>query len=213
MIRTPLQNQLETQVSRLEGNDFQEFVITLMFFRYGADGFATLRRCKDEGADGIIVHGKTVIACWGPGFTKSASQLKKAFEKKIQADFDSYKANWENTYPNWTVMTNHDPAPGIEIKFVDGLESKSPVTGLSAIIHLINHEINLANRRDVFKFLQIPNEFVSQDVLDGLLDHILKTAEIETTIEYLSPLYVPDKIRLNFNQYDIDSVEEADLYS
>lgn len=206
MIRSPLQNQLRQQVSRLQGDDFQQFVIQLMFFHYGTDGFTTLRPQKDEGADGIIKSKRAVIACWGPDL-KAPSQLKKAFEKKVKSDFDSYQKNWLSTYPNWIVVINHEPAPN-EVKFVDSLKSGSPIMGLNEILHLINQEIGLANRRVIYELLQIPKEFVSQDVLDGLLEDILKSAESDAVVEYNSPLYVPDKIRLNFDQHDIDSVED-----
>lgn len=207
MIRSPLHNQLRQQISFLQGDDFQVFITTLMFYVYGPDGFNTVRPRKDKGADGIIVDKKAVIACWGPE-QRTASQLKKAFEKKTLDDFTSYKTHWESLYPNWIVITNHEPAPD-QISYVNGLKSGSPIWGLNEIISFISDKLYLADQRKIYGLLGIPKEYVSQDILDGLLENILKAAEMHASIEYKgSAPHVPEKILLNFNKNDADSIEE-----
>lgn len=206
MIRDALQNQLRLQVSSLTGDDFQEFVVGLMHHRYGSDGFTAPRRVKDGGADGIIHSKNAVIACWGPD-GQAPSKVKKAFEKKVQGDHTSYKKNWHATYPNWIVVINREPAPH-EIKFVDGLQAGSPVMGIDEILHMINNELTCASRRKVVESLKISTDLLSLDVISGLLEDILKNADGDGVIEYAPPLYVTDKIRLNFAPHEVDTVDQ-----
>lgn len=207
MLRSPLQNQLRQQLSYLYGDDFQSFIIQLMFFIHGTDDFNTIRPRHDKGADGILIKKQAVLACWGPE-SKPSSKLQKAFEKKVKADYDSYSEFWEVIYPNWIVVINHEPAPA-QIKFVSDLKPGSPIWGLNELINLINNELVSAKRRKVFHLLGISKEYISQDILDGLLEDMLQAADSAATIDYQkSPLYIPEKISLNFNEYDIGSVED-----
>jgi hypothetical protein len=207
MLPTPLENILRKQITSLQGDDFQSFITELMFFRYGASDFNTLRRRKDKGADGIIQSKQAVIACWGPEI-KPLNKLQKPFEKKVGTDLVSYQNNWADIYPNWIVVTNHEPAPS-ELRYVSTLKPSTPIWGANEILHIIGHEISYANRRKIFAFLKIPNEYISQDILAGLLEDILSVAESDATIAYQgAPMYLPDKIQLNFNLHDIDSIQQ-----
>lgn len=206
MIRNILQYQLRQQISSLTGNDFQEFVVELMFHRYGSDGFIALRRVKDGGADGIIPSKSAVIACWGPD-SQAPSKVKKAFEKKAQADYESYKENWQTTHPTWIVAINREPAPQ-EIQFVQRLQAGSQIIGIDAILHIINNEITCASRRKVLETLKISTDLLSADVVSGLLEDILKNADGTGTVEYTAPLYISDKILINFAPHEADTVEQ-----
>ena len=206
MLASPLENILRQQISSLQGDDFQLFITKLMFFRYGAADFNTIRRRKDEGADGIIQSKQAVIACWGPEI-KPLSKLQKPFEKKVWSDLVSYQNNWADVYPNWVVVTNHEPAPS-ELKYLASIKANTPMWGVNEIMHIIGHEISFVNRRKVFALLKIPNEYISQDILAGLLDEILSSAEDDATIVYQAPLFLQDKIKLNFIPHDIDSIQE-----
>jgi hypothetical protein len=207
VIRGPLENGLRRQVKELYGDDFQAFVVELLLMVHSTEGFTPVRSRKDQGADGLLVRDNAVVACWGPE-QKPFSRLKAEFEKKAAHDYACYVANWQGNYSRWTVYVNHDPAPE-EIKFVDQLKQGSKVVGLTQIVHMVEQELTSTQRRRVCELLRIPAALVETDLVDGLLEDVLRASDQDAIIDYeKAPMYTPDKIRLNFTEAECDSIQE-----
>lgn len=205
-LRSVTENLVKQQVQALQKDNFQEFIVFLLFIVHTTDGFASTREIKDKGADGLIETTKTVIACWGPQ-QRPAGQLKKAYETKFKVDYDAYQAHWQQDYPNWCVYTNHEPSPG-EIAFVKNLKAGSLIKGVAAISEIIFGEIGVADRRRVLSKLGIPKQYLSSDIVSEIFEDILKIAGNGNSVTYTLAPYVPEKIELNVHADDVDTIQE-----
>lgn len=201
-MNNPLKNQIKIQISQLKETPFENFITELVLKYYGPDGFIPTREKSDEGCDGIIVSKKEVIACYGP-----VKYEKKSFDKKAEDDFASYKKNWEKDYPNWRMIVNHDPAPN-EIKKVGKLKSGSKIWGIQNIIQIIEDQLTSKQKRDIAKYLGIDKEIIAMDYIKEILDDLLNNNKSNNDIEYNKPIYLLDKVKLNFEDDEIDDFNE-----
>ncbi|MBN1340794.1 MAG: hypothetical protein JXA03_15805 [Bacteroidales bacterium] len=200
MMNSPLQNKFKIQIETLTGFEFQDFIVELFLIKYGSTGFTVLRKKKDKGCDGIIVSEKQVIACYGPVDSK-----QKKFEKKVDEDFDDYINNWQSTFPNWMFIVNHDVTPS-QINKVEGLKKGTPLVGIKGILSIID-ELDGYQKRKLAKYLNIDSEFLAKDYLREILDDLLKnSSSVEPRKEYSKPIYITDKVKLNFDGEDIQIV-------
>jgi hypothetical protein len=204
MPKSPLENQLIHQISATSKDDFQALVTEILLLLHGSEGFTNLRRTKDAGSDGIVQSTRTSIACWGPE-KPMGSNLQKAFEKKMQSDYSSYKNNWESIFPNWAVYVNHHPTPN-EVKYIESMKPGTPIIGLDGLISIIMNDLCSARRRKVCKLLLIPEEFVSRDLLESFFNDILSAANSVGIIKYRGLLAIDEKIELNFSSAEVDGV-------
>lgn len=207
-MNNPLKTQIITQIKSLKETPFENFVVELLLKYYGANNFIPTREKGDGGCDGIIVDTKTIIACYGP-----EKYLKKSFDKKISDDFGQYQLNWQGTYPNWMVIVNHDVCPN-EINKIEELKQNSQIWGIKNLVTIIEDELSSKQRRDIAKYLNIDNDFIATDYIKEILDDLLGDSSVAENIKYEKPLYLGDKIVLNFNAEDQDEFsEEYKLYA
>lgn len=194
------------QIKTLTGFEFQDFIVELFLQKYGPTGFTVLRKTKDLGCDGIIVSKKQVIACYGP-----VDSDQKKFDRKVNDDFDDFKNNWQSRFPDWMFVVNHDVTP-LQINKIEALKKGTPLLGLKGILSIID-ELNSYQKRKLAKYLNIEDEFLAKDYLKEILEDLLKnSSSIEPRKEYSKPIYIKDKVKLNFNIVDIQNIlDEYDI--
>ncbi|HTK19981.1 MAG TPA: hypothetical protein VL442_10725 [Mucilaginibacter sp.] len=197
-----LKRIIESQISLLRGFDFEEFIKDLMLLRHGVSGFIPTRPKKDKGCDGIIVNSSTIIACYGPD-----AYDEKAYSKKVKEDYDDYKEHWKTNYPNWQFVFNGKLGPNA-ITAVTGVHPGSTPWGLDGIMSIIVNELNSTQQRKVAELLGIPKTQISQDYLEEILENLLNKTVTDPLSIYQfkkdSLVNVEDKIRLNYNQNDVN---------
>lgn len=199
--RTPLYNQLRTQIRSLTGFDFQRFVVELCLALYGTDGFTPLRERKDDGADGLINSERTVVACYGPFKYDERMALSK-----VKGDYDSYKNNWRGRFQNWRLYYNQEPSPAL-LKLVDDLHHRKALWGLDEIIADLEN-LPHSKRRPIYHLLSIDGDLIGQDFLRILFDDMLTEKAKGNLAEYKKK--APDiekKIRINFKASETEEVE------
>jgi hypothetical protein len=207
-MKTPLQNQFETQLKALTGFDFQNTVAKIFQLRYGETDFTPLRPQKDKGNDGIIESEKRVIACFGPKEERDTRKRLNDFEKKVKSDFNSYKNNWQSNYPNWSIVINHQIDPKYD-DIVKGLmpNANATVIGLDQLLSMIDN-LHGHQKRQIGEMLRIDKEYFSADYLKDILEDFLKESEIsERSINYDRSTYIQtmQKIELNYDEADIQA--------
>jgi hypothetical protein len=205
-MKTPLQNQFETQLRSLTGFDFQIAVTKIFQWRYGETGFTVIRLQKDKGNDGIVESEKRVIACFGPGGEKNSTKRLNGFKEKVSKDFDLYKTHWQSNYPNWSVVINHQIDPQYDT-FVKELMPNATVIGLEQLLLMIDNLRDYQKRRLGEEF-RIDKEYFSVDYLKDFLEDLLKETEIsEKHIKYDGSTYVQfrQKVELNYDATDIEA--------
>lgn len=168
MIRSLLDNSLDQQIRALQGFDFQDFVILLLFKVHGTNGFTNLRTIRDKGCDGIIVAESCAIACYGP----KADTKFAAHKKKVSEDYDKYATHWKAAHPMWRLFVNMEPTPDL-LALCNGLHGSIDVVwGVSRMVEMTK-EISFGLRREVCSALRVPDEYVGRDFVGMLLDDLL----------------------------------------
>lgn len=153
----PLENVIKAQIATLKENAFQEFIEKLYSIYYG-NGFTILKQKRDKGCDGIIMA-KTVISVYAPE-RHSINKFKKKIKNedpKNKGDFDKYASYWQNQYPGWQIVYNHD-FTGEMIKFVTKLKNDAEFIGLQNIVEMISWLDN-EKKEIIVNFLKIPDYF------------------------------------------------------
>jgi hypothetical protein len=205
-MNSPIQNKFKIQIEALTGFDFQDFIAELFLLKYGSTGFTVLRKKKDKGCDGIIVSEKQIIACYGP-----VDNDQKKFDKKADEDFEDFKNNWQSKFPNWLFVVNHEVKPA-QVNKIESLKKGTPLVGIKGILSIID-ELDGFHKRKLAKYLNIDGEFLAKDFLKEILDDLLKNSNsVEPRKEYNKPIYITDKVKLNFDEVDIQIVlDEYDI--
>ncbi len=206
-MNNPLQNSFRIQIQSLFLFEFQDFITKLFMFKYGVDNYIPPREIKDKGADGIIIDKNTIVACYGP---KKID--KNSYTEKIEEDFKSYKDNWQSQYKNWMFVTNNN-IPEWGIQKINKLKNDSIQIGLENILLIID-ELPNYQKRELGKYLNIEKDLFAKDYLKEIIEDLIKdTSFADENIKYEKQIYFPEKVKLNFNQNDIDSIFlEYDVY-
>lgn len=195
---SPLEAQVRAQLRELRGDDFQEFIVRLMFLVHGTADFKGLRRTKDQGSDGLIASEACSIACYGPEDKRFA-----AFKKKIEGDHAAYAKNWSAHYPNWRVYLNRDPSPE-ETKLVAKLHKDAQLHGLESIVNDISH-LPWPRRLGLYQFLQIDDSLIGRDFLRPVLDDLVSERIDGDVGNYrMKAPEIEAKVRVNFTAEDVD---------
>jgi len=201
-VNDPLTNSFRIQIKSLYGTDFQNFITKLYLYRYGSEDYIPPRDIKDKGADGIIVSKNMIVACYGPEKVD-----KSRYIKKIKDDFKSYAGNWESNYKNWMFVTNVD-LPEYAIRKIDELKSGVTRIGIKNILTFID-DLSNNQKRELGKYLNIQQSFFALDYLKEVIEDLLKDSKFtDKNIKYEKQLYFPDKVRLNYDLDDIDSITD-----
>lgn len=198
LISTPLETHVRAQLLALRGNDFQDFIVKLLFLVHGTDGFQDLRRTGDQGSDGLIRSEQRSVACYGPDEKKFA-----AFKKKIDGDYAAYKKNWLATHPHWRVYINRDPSPE-ETRLVGRLHKDGQLWGVTSVMETIR-SLPWHQSITLFRILQIDESLIGRDFLQPMLSDLVSERVDGDAGEYgkRAP-EIEAKIRANYAEHEID---------
>lgn len=198
---------LEERISKTCDNEFQDLVDEIFLYRYG-DNYKPIRQKQDKGCDGKIESEKTILASYGP----EKYTLEK-FKSKVQSDFINYSSVWKNTHPYWWVMFNGEVTSSQEL-FVTALYGDSKVIGVKNIVKYIE-ELPCYQQKRIAKFLKIDDGIISTNILSDIIDDLIREDhEKEAAFVYDKPIYIEDKIKLNYGATEIEeAISEYDTVS
>jgi len=205
-----VQNLFAARIETLQGFDFEDFVKELFLKRFSETGFLPTRPRKDRGCDGILLHSRTILACFGP---KEYDYNK--FVRKVNEDFADYQKYWHSTHPNWQMVVNHKLDPRQQT-YIEKKHPGSVILGLDHLLSIISTEINATSMRHLSNLLGMDSSQVFSSYLAELLENLLletKTDPSQLTEykkEHLTALL--DKIPLNYTVEDLESAyQDFDL--
>jgi hypothetical protein len=183
-------------------SEFQRFVTQVFLKRHGSEGFLVTREHKDRGCDGIVVGERSVVAVYGP-----VKYERKAFEKKASDDFSKYQKHWENEYPVYKYVCNHDWAPE-QVSFFDKRKPSTIRIGSTQLIDLVD-ELDSYHRISLAKLLRLAPEVIAQDFLREVLDDLLrKAAPSDEAITFKGQTEMREKLLLNVEFHDVEPMLE-----
>lgn len=208
-----LKSNMRELIKSKRGFEFEAFINKMHLIQYGSNGYQPTRERSDDGAEGLIINLRTIIAAYGPDSYKAIE-----FLKKVNADFEDYLNKWATTNPNWSLYYNNSLAPE-QIRISDKLKeqaknrSYSPdmiiVKGIDQIMQLIEGEFNNRQQREIATYLHVPKELMIFDHIRTIIDDLIRGVGIdEDNIKYKIEVNVLDKIRLNYSEGDAKSAEE-----
>lgn len=197
---------LKAKIMALKATAFQDALDRIYLCVYGEHGFQRVKQKRDGGSDGIV-SGDTVLAAYAP-----EKYYLNDFKKKVGADFDSYRTNWESTHYNWKVVTNLESTAQM-IKFVNEKKPGSSIICIEGLLQIISDQtwtIKIA----IFRALDIPEQYLSNDVISTVIEDLIQiSGEGEQFEPYERPAYIQDKIELNVSKDHqasfIDEYEET----
>jgi len=198
-------HQITIAIDRLKNNNFQNFIDELYLKKYGSN-FTPIKQKKDKGCDGIINNNES-LAVYAP-----EKYTLRVFKKKINEDHNNYDGNWKTKLPKWRVVYNGEFTAEM-LQFVDSLEDGSKKIGIAQIINDIDG-LNWVHQRSIADYLGINEQFFINDILQNVIDDLLKNAYASSgSLPSEEPIYIVDKIQLNFNSSDVENAKEEYLNS
>jgi len=208
-----LKSNMKELIKSKRGFEFEEFINHMHLIQYGAEGYQPTRERRDDGAEGLIINSRTIIAAYGPD-----SYKEKAFLKKVNDDFEDYLNKWANANPNWNMYFNNSLAPE-QIKVSDKLREiakKRPVVidkiiikGIDQIIQLIESGFNNRQQRELASLLNVPKELMIFDHIRTIIDDLIRGFGIdEENVKYKIEADIPEKIKLNYSETDAKKAED-----
>ncbi len=187
---------LNNKIDSLKATYFQDSLDKIFLTIYG-DDFTRIKQKQDKGSDGIL-NGDTIIAAYAPEKYTLAD-----FKKKVGADYESYKKNWKSTHPEWLVVCNLEMTSSMK-KFVNSLKPDSKTMCIESLIELIRTQ-TWTKKKMIFQSLDMPDTYLSNDLLSVVIDDILNISDSVKTIQpYEKPLYIEDKVKLNLKSDQVD---------
>ncbi|SDL47229.1 hypothetical protein [Pedobacter antarcticus] len=208
-----LKANLKELIKAKRGFEFEAFVHEMHLIQYGANGYQPTRERGDQGAEGLILSSRTILAAYAPD-----AYDEKKFIKKINDDFDEYIKTWAKDNPRWEMLYNNALAPG-QLKVADALtklakNKKLPVKsvlikGIDQIMHSIENEFSSTQQRKLAHYLGAPKELMVFDHIRSIIDDLISGVEMSTqNIEYKLAVNITDKIQLNYTLADRNFAEE-----
>jgi len=208
-----LKANIKELIKSKRGFEFEGFINELHLIQYGANGYQPTRERKDDGAEGLILSSRTIVAAYGPD-----SYDEKKFIKKINDDFDDYMTKWADKNPNWIMHYNNSLAPE-QIRVSDKLMELAKkrllttehiiVKGIDQIMQMIEDEFSNIQQRQLANLLGISKELIIFDHIRTLIDDLIRGVGIqEENVNYKVYVDVPEKIKLNYSELDSKLAEE-----
>ncbi len=194
----------KSQIERTFGNDFEEFIKDFFLIYYGNGNFISTRKVKDDGSDGNLNSESAIIACYGPG----PKATKANFRKKSKEDYSLYVKKWSNQYVNWWFIHNRDNSPDA-IRQIKSLGNNTKLLGIEELVKMFE-DMNKAKQRKIARLLNIGEEYFARQYVKEIIEDILQACEGDkiSIITYKRPLYIDDKIKLNFSEEQVDQMRE-----
>jgi hypothetical protein len=208
-----LKASIEALIKSKRGFDFEALVKELHLIKFGSDGYQPTRERGDQGAEGVILSSKTVIAAYGPD-----TYEERKFIRKINDDFDGFLNNWADKNPNWKMFYNGALAPE-QIKISDSLKEKAKgkniiveivtVKGIDQIIQFIEEEFSNKQLRQLSAYLGVAKELITFDHIRSIIDDLIRGTGIEQeNIVYNIVVDIEEKIKLNYSDEDVRIAKE-----
>lgn len=183
---------LKTKIMSLKATAFQDALDRIYLCIYES-GFQRVKQKRDGGSDGIV-NGEVVLAAYAP-----ERYNLNDFKKKVGADFDSYKANWESTHCKWQVVTNLESTAQM-IKFVSGKKVDATIICIEGLLQKIADQ-TWTIKMAIFRSLDIPEQYLSNDVISTVIEDLIQASDRGDYFEpYEKPAYIQDKIELNVSK-------------
>jgi hypothetical protein len=208
-----LKANIKELIKSKRGFEFEAFINEMHLIQYGANGYQSTRERSDDGAEGIILSSRTIIAAYGPDTYKENS-----FLKKINDDFEDFMNKWAKDNPNWNMYYNNSLAPE-QIRISDDLIElakkkfltidKVIIKGIDQIMYLIESDFTNKQQRQLATILGVPKELMIFDHIRSIIDDLIRGVGIdEENVKYKIAVDVPEKIRLNYSEGDVKIAEE-----
>ncbi|MEE1962784.1 hypothetical protein V1387_08825 [Allomuricauda taeanensis] len=208
-----LKANIKELIKSKRGFEFESFISELNLIQYGSDGFQPTRERKDDGAEGLILSTKTIIAAYGP----DAFDERK-FNKKVNDDFEDYLNKWSSDNPNWIMHYNNALAP-TQLRVSNDLEKIAidrgiltnhiSIKGIDQIMHMIENEFSSIQQRAVAKLLGVPRELIVFDHVRNIIQDLISGHGIEQEVpEYKLEVDIEEKIKLNYTDSDVNHALE-----
>ena len=208
-----LKANIKELIKSKRGFEFEAFINEMHLIQYGANGYQPTRERSDDGAEGIILSSRTIIAAYGPDTYKEIS-----FLKKINDDFEDFMNKWAKDNPNWNMYYNNSLAPE-QIRISDNLIelakkklltiNKVVIKGIDQIMQLIESEFTNKQQRQLATLLGVPKELMIFDHIRSIIDDLISCVSIdEENVKYKIAVDVPEKIKLNYSEGDVKIAEE-----
>lgn len=204
-----LRANIRELIKSKRGFEFENVISELNLIQYGSDGFQPTRERRDDGAEGLILSSKTIIAAYGPDAFN-----EKKFTTKVNDDFDDFLNKWAPENPNWIMHYNNSLAPA-QLKITTQLKQIAKnqsievehisIKGIDQIMHMIDQEFTSVQQRAVAKHLGVPRELIVFDHVRNIIEDLIQGVNIDNeVINYKVEIDIEEKIKLNYTEDDID---------
>lgn len=192
-----LKGVIKKAILSLSGIQFQEFCNELLL-KHLNNKFNVVKNKRDLGSDGIGL-GETVYAIYSP-----EKRNLNIFKKKIKEDFDKYEEKWKTLYPRWTFIYN-ETFTSAELLEIQKHTSEQP-WGIENLLEIIGN-LSYTNCKFICSWLRIDNNYFSNNLLNHIVQELAKDEQgiIPPTKK---PLYIKDKIEINFSLEDRELIIE-----
>jgi len=193
-------------IESLKGTNFQLFIEKLYTICYEGN-FTRILQKRDKGCDGIL-NGRTVMAVYAPE-KHSLDSFKRKIKNETpgkEGDFDKYTKYWQKDYPGWQIVYNGEFTAEMA-QFARSLKRDAELLGLQHLLELINRQY-WGHIRVLADYLDIEQEYIVKDIFDQIVRDLLKECKPASPPKYLSPLYIKEKIPLNFTGEDIEKMKD-----
>ncbi len=193
-----LTHQIKTAIDRLKENNFQDFLTELLIKKYGTK-FTPTKQKRDKGCDGIL-NGRMVLAAYAP-----EKHTLNGFKLKTQEDHKKYMKNWKTNYPEWCLVYNGQFTAEM-LQFLDGLDGNVQKWDMNHLLDIIQ-SIPWPKIREMSNRIGIDEQYIRYDIFKAIIDDLLShnTTDIQVKIVHKKPLYIEDKIKLNYAKEDIEN--------
>lgn len=190
--------QIRAAIQRLKENNFQDFINELLVKKYGPS-FTPIKQKRDKGCDGIIGD-KTIIAVYAP-----ETPILREFKKKVVDDYDKYKADWCARYPEWCFIYNGEFTAEM-VQCIADLGSNVDKWDIRHIMDIMGG-LNWAKKRELATYLGVDERYFINDVLKNVVEDMTRNSgQGLAPVEQKRPVYIEEKIELNFSKEDAQSV-------
>lgn len=196
-MESTLEYQIRTAIEKLKGENFQDFIEQLLMRIYSSK-FTAIKQKHDDGCDGIIDN-KKIIALYAP-----ENHELRIFKNKVKSDYDKYVKNWKAKYPKWLVIYNVE-FTAKRIQFIDSLDKNAERWDIKQILNQITN-LSWSKIREISLYLGIDENYFINDIIKTVIEDLLKLEDDDfddSDITEETPMYVPDKIKLNYDEGDI----------
>lgn len=189
---------VEVQIAARHGSAFQDFMNYLYTVVHGTN-FTPIRGVHDKGCDGLLERERTSLAVYAPDRFELAS-----FKRKVAHDYQQYQTYWAVQYPHWQFVYNGHPPPEA-VNFLHELDPNVEIVAFTHVMKVVDG-LSWSEKRDLARFVGVDEQYLINNVLVSILEDLLARVDGHAELPlYQAPLYVVDKIGLNYEAEAIDA--------